>query len=85
MEDVWNEVCTDIEIPFNTWIEIELYILEGNSQNGIFQMSITLENQEQKKLFSIQNFTHHPKETCPDGFSHIHPLNFIPPKNWCSI
>jgi hypothetical protein len=25
-------------------------------------------------FLTIKNYTQHPKETCPDGFSEIHPL-----------
>jgi len=75
-EVVWEQLSDSFEIPFGTWMELELYILEGNASSGKFEMNVTLHESETINLFSITNYTQHPKETCPDGFTEIHPLKF---------
>jgi len=52
-------------------MEIEIYIKEGDSENGRFYMSVTPEGGTKQILFDISNTTHHPKEKCADGFTHF--------------
>jgi hypothetical protein len=70
----WEEEATNFAIPFGTWMEIELYLLEGNEDNGRFYMAVTTEGQEKIVLFDITNRTQHEKEKCPDGFTHFQPM-----------
>lgn len=75
-EVVWEQLSNTMEVPFGEWIDIELSITEGDSKTGRFIMKATLHNEQEKILFDVTNYTQHPKETCPDGFSEIHPLKF---------
>jgi hypothetical protein len=52
-------------------MEIELYIKEGDENNGRFYMAVSLENGSKIVLFDIYNNTQHPKEKCADGFTHF--------------
>lgn len=74
--DVWNETATNFAIPFDQWMELELYVLEGDENNGRFYMAVTPEGGTKEVLFDINNTTQHPKEKCPDGFTHIQPLKW---------
>jgi len=76
-ENVWVEENTDFTIPFDQWMEVELYILEGDQNNDRFYMAVTPEEEEEKQvLFDVTNATQHPKEKCPDGFTHLQPLKW---------
>jgi hypothetical protein len=73
---IWEEEATNFDIPFGEWMEIELYIKEGDEDNGRFYMAVTPAGGSKVELFDITNITQHPKEKCPDGFSHFQPLKF---------
>lgn len=73
---VWQEHAQNFAVPFGSWLTVELYIKEGDNTNGRFYMAIETEQHEKHVLFNITNYTHHPKEKCPDGFSEIHALKF---------
>lgn len=70
----WGEEATHFAIPFGVWMEIELYLLEGDENNGRFYMAVTPEGQSKVVVFDITNNTHHRKEKCPDGFTHFQPM-----------
>jgi hypothetical protein len=72
----WEEEATNFAIPFGTWMELELYIKEGDENNGRFYMAVTPDGGTKVELFNITNLTHHPKEKCPDGFTHLQPMKF---------
>lgn len=74
--DVWEETNTSFNVPFNQWMELELYLLEGDKSNGRFYMAVTPEGGTKEVLFDITNTTQHPKEKCPDGFTHFQPLKW---------
>jgi hypothetical protein len=69
--EVWGQTATTFPIIFGEWLELELYIKEGDANNGRFFMSVTPENGTKTVLFDISNTTHHPKEKCADGFTHF--------------
>lgn len=69
--EVWGETNTSFPITFGEWLEIELYIKEGDENNGRFYMAVTPENGTKITLFDISNTTQHPKEKCADGFTHF--------------
>lgn len=69
--EVWGETATSFPVTFGEWMEIELYIKEGDEENGRFYMAVTPENGAKTVLFDVANATQHPKEKCPDGFTHF--------------
>lgn len=69
--EVWDETNNDFSLVFGEWMEIELYIQEGDENNGKFYMAVTPENGSKIVLFDINNTTQHPKEKCADGFTHF--------------
>jgi len=80
-EKVWEHTSKNFEVPFGTWMNIELCIIEGNTSTGSFTMKVSTSNTPKQTLFAINNYTQHPKETCPDGYSEIHPLKLYTYKN----
>lgn len=70
----WEEEATNFSVPFGVWMDLELYLLEGDETNGRFYMSVTPEGGTKTVLFDITNRTHHEKEKCPDGFTHFQPM-----------
>lgn len=70
-KEVWGETATDFPILFGEWMEIEIYLKEGDTENGRFYMAVTPEGGSKQVLFDISNTTQHPKEKCPDGFTHF--------------
>jgi len=75
-EVVWENTALDFALPIGEWMDIELYIKEGDQNNGRFYIAITPQGGEKQIVFNITNYTQHPKEKCPDGFSEIHALKF---------
>jgi hypothetical protein len=69
--EVWGETATASPIIYGEWMEIEIYLKEGDDNNGKFYMSVTPEGGTKTTLFDISNTTHHPKEKCADGFTHF--------------
>jgi len=70
-KEVWGETASSFPVVYGEWMEIELYIKEGDDENGRFYMAVTPENGVKTVLFDIQNTTQHPKEKCADGFTHF--------------
>ncbi len=73
-KEVWGETATSFPLVFGEWMEIELYLKEGDENNGRFYMAVTPENGSKIVLFDIVNTTQHPKENCADGFTHFEPM-----------
>ena len=42
-EQDWEEEATNFAIPFGVWMDIELYLLEGDENTGRFYMAVTPE------------------------------------------
>lgn len=72
--DDWDQTNTEFPIPFGEWMEIELYLKEGDKVNGRFYMAVTPEGETKQVLFDITNRTQHEKEKCPDGYTHMQPM-----------
>lgn len=70
-KEVWGENATHFPLVFGEWLEIEMYLKEGDENNGRFYMAVTPEGGSQVVLFDINHTTQHPKEKCPDGFTHF--------------
>jgi hypothetical protein len=41
---VWEEIAIDFSIPFGEWMDVELYIKEGDENTGKFHLAITPSN-----------------------------------------
>jgi len=72
----WEQTAENFELPIGKWMTIEIYIKEGDNETGRFYLTVTPDGEEKQVVFNITNYTQHPDENCPDGFSHIHPLKF---------
>lgn len=70
----WEETGSNFSVPFGQWMEIEIYLKEGDAENGRFYMTVTPEGGTKTIVFNLTRTTQHPKETCPDGFSHFQPM-----------
>ena len=73
-QEVWGETDIDFPLVFGEWMDIELYLKEGDANTGRFYLAVTPENGEKIVLFDIYNTTQHPEETCADGYTHFEPM-----------
>ena len=71
---LWQETATGFPVPFGAWMEIELYIQEGDGDTGRFYFAVTPQGSPKQVLFDITNATQHPRERYPDGYTHMNPL-----------
>jgi hypothetical protein len=70
-KEVWGETATSFPVVFGQWMELEIYLKEGDENEGRFYMAVTPEGGSKNVLFDISNTTQHPKEKCADGFTHF--------------
>lgn len=70
-KEVWGRTATSFPVRFGEWMELELYIKEGDDNSGRFYMSVTPEGESKITLFDVNGTTQHPKEKCADGFTHF--------------
>ncbi len=73
-DTLWEETNSDIVIPVEQWITLELYMLQGDEQSGRFYMTVSVAGGEKQVLFDIGGFTHHPEDIAPAGFDYINPI-----------
>lgn len=73
-DPIWVEINEDFAVPFGVWMEIELYLLEGDENSGRFYMAVKPDGGEKTVLFDVYNTTQHPREKYPDGYTHINAL-----------
>jgi hypothetical protein len=71
---LWENLGDSFSVPFGEWMEVELYIKEGDDDSGRFFMAVTPDSGEKMVVFDLICSTIHPNETNPDGFAHIQPL-----------
>ena len=69
----WEVISNGI-LPLDTWLDIELYIKEGDANSGKFRMAITPSGQAKQLFFDITGYTHHPDDPNPDGIKFFNPL-----------
>ena len=70
-KEVWGQTDTSFPLVFGEWMTLKIHIKEGDENNGRFYMSAKKESGAETVLFDISNTTQHPKEKCPDGFTHF--------------
>lgn len=71
---IWIETNTEFSVPVGEWIQLEYKLIEGNALTGNFSLYATTQAGERHTIFNIQNYTHHPSDPTPDGFSDISPI-----------
>ncbi|MCI5057550.1 MAG: hypothetical protein MRY83_15660, partial [Flavobacteriales bacterium] len=72
--DVWRYENLSFDVPTQKWMELEFLFIEGDDQNGRFYFAVTPENQPKTVIFDIQNWTHAPGASNPDGIGHFNPF-----------
>ncbi len=75
-DTLWDHRVLDYPVPVGQWMEIELYLLEGDEQSGRFYMAVTPEGGSKEVIFDIYDITQYPDEDCPDGFKHLQVLKW---------
>lgn len=70
----WEEMNTDIEVPFGKWFTLEYYIKEGGPFGGRFYMTYKPDGGEEVVLFDIHGDTHGEGNPEPKGFRTWHPI-----------
>ncbi len=73
-DNVWEVIANDFPIPFGSWFYLETYVKEGNMDEGVFKVILTTEDGVSHTLIDVHDFTHHPEDPCPDGFSDFNPM-----------
>lgn len=73
-EYIWKEKNDEFDIPIGEWLDMEIYLKEGDLENGRFKLSVTRKSGNRTTLFDITNYTHHPDDQEPDGFRHVNLL-----------
>ncbi|MDD3861007.1 MAG: hypothetical protein PHW83_12475, partial [Bacteroidales bacterium] len=54
-DPIWVEINEDFSVPFGEWMDIEIYLKEGDSENGRFYMTVTPQSGEKLVLFDVHN------------------------------
>ncbi len=65
---------SDFIVPFDKWLDIEVYIKEGNATDGRFRMAVTPEGGARELVFDVTGWTHHSSDPDPDGIKFFNPL-----------
>lgn len=71
---IWKSTNMEIEVPVGQWMTMEIYVKEGDADNGRFYVAITPDEGVRKVIFDITNSTHHPLDPNPDGFTDFNPM-----------
>lgn len=71
---VWESINRSFVVPVDRWLTLLFEVVEGDANNGRFIFSVANQNGKRTTIFDIYNYTHHPSDPMPDGFSHINPI-----------
>ena len=80
-ESVWEETASSFPIPFGEWVTIETYVKEGDNTNGRFKFVVTTNDNVVHTLIDVTNYTYHPNDPCPNGFSEFNPMKMYTDDN----
>lgn len=72
--DVWDTTNTNFSVPVGKWMNIEINIVEGDSSTGRFFMAVTPDSSTKTVVYNLNEYTHHPSDPSPDGFTHFNPF-----------
>lgn len=70
----WKEQNPMVSLPVGKWIDCEVYIKEGDAENGRFVFTIFTKEKGLQTIFDVTGYTHHPDDPSPDGIQHYHPM-----------
>ncbi|MES9940603.1 MAG: hypothetical protein ABW104_11500 [Candidatus Thiodiazotropha sp. 6PLUC2] len=73
-QTIWQNVNRTFILPIDEWLTLKFKIIEGNTTNGRFIFSVIDQDGKLTNIFTINNYTHHPSDASPDGFTHINPI-----------
>ena len=73
---VWVERNHEIKVPIGEWFTMHYYFKEGNAQTGRFIVKIETENEGERTVYNVTNFTHNTKDPSPDGVTEFNPLKW---------
>jgi hypothetical protein len=72
-EEVWEHV-SDVTVPIGEWFTLEVSMTEGDESTGRAQVHVTTLDGTRHEVADISNWTHHPEDPAPDGFTDINTL-----------
>ncbi len=73
-DEHWADTNTDFSVPLETWMTLEMYILQGDADTGRFYMTAQVDGEGRTVLFDIADYTHNPRDLAPTGFDYINPM-----------
>ena len=72
-------------VPTDVWLDIDIYVLEGDTETGRVIMGLTVEGGERELIYDITGRTFHVDDDCIDGFTHLRPLQLSVPSEVMSL
>jgi len=72
--EIWSDSNQDFAVPLEQWMTMELYMRQGDGQNGRFYMTVSPDGGEKIVLFDVVDYTQHPDDPAPTGFDYINPV-----------
>jgi len=73
-EPIWADTNRDFAVPLEQWMTLELYMRQGDDQDGRFYMTVAVDGAEPMVLFDVADYTHHPDDPAPGGFDYVNPM-----------
>ena len=72
-DKIWQALST-YTLPLDTWLDIEIYIKEGDATTGRFQLALTPEGGTKQMLIDVASWTYNPDDPNPDGIKFSNPM-----------
>lgn len=79
-DKIWRALST-YALPLDTWLDIEIYIKEGDATTGRFQLALTAEGSPKQMLIDVTGWTYNPDDPNPDGIRYSNPLKMYTNSN----
>ncbi len=71
---LWETTNMNFAVPTGKWMTIKINFIEGDSTTGRFYIAVIPDGDTATVLWNINNYTHHPNDTSPDGLTHHNPF-----------
>ncbi len=71
---IWHEENENFALPVGKWMTLAIYMKEGGRDSGRYILTVTPEGAAPEVIFDVINFTHHPEDPFPNGFTHLNPM-----------